>query len=151
MEDIFKNLRELTHSLSIGPAGDVLYIRALEKTLEMAAESAGLGFWIWNVKSNYLFLTWDWATELGHPRNLFKNHYDTWLNLVHPDDIDDAKKLLEEHVGSNGDSPYETIIRYKNFRNEYVYMRSFGEIAVRDTESQPLFVVGLVESLPEVI
>ncbi|MFN4325532.1 MAG: PAS domain S-box protein [Azonexus sp.] len=88
-----------------------------QERLEIAQSAAGVGFWGVDLDTGK---TW-WSTEAeklyGLPPNSFSGTQEAWLSCIHPDDVDDVKLKVQQHM-SAGDA----------FEIEYRIVRPDGEI-----------------------
>ncbi len=80
--------------LIIGTAQDITdrkyaeaALRASDQRWQFALESAGDGIWDWNAQTNAVFFSQQWKAMLGYADDEIENKFESWENLVHPDDI----------------------------------------------------------------
>lgn len=140
MSDNLSYLENLTESLLNRDVERIIYIRALEKMLKMSSD----GFWIWNIETGYLFLTWPWLSSLGYVDSDLEPHVSSWEKLCHPDDLKKAKGMLEKHFESKGKHRYDLPIRYRSKNGKWVTLRSYGSVTSWDSD-KPIMMVGIVE------
>lgn len=73
-------------------------LRQSRQRLAMAQQAAGAGVWDWDLESNIL----EWSPELfallGLDPEKNRATFETWRNIVHPDDRDIAEKQLEQAI-----------------------------------------------------
>ncbi len=95
--------------LIIGTAQDITdrklaeaALRASEQRWQFALESAGDGVWDWNIQENQLFFSRQWKAMLGYADEEIENRFESWENLVHPDDLsqchEDINKCLNQET-----------------------------------------------------
>ena len=135
-----ETLEKLTDNLISAEQEDRVWIRALEHFLSTSVE----GFWIWNIKTNYLYCNWTWFDQLGYQGTEFPRDVSTWVNLCHPDDYQKASEALQAHFSSRGRARYDLPIRYRSEGGQWVSMRSYGEVIVWD-EDDPIIMAGKVD------
>jgi len=84
-------------------------LTSLTQRLQLAASSAHLGIWDWNVKEN--IMVWDDRMfELyGITRDTFPNSIDAWMNGLHPEDRETA--ITECQAALKGDKEFDTEFR----------------------------------------
>lgn len=58
-----------------------------EERLRLAMDVAGIGSWDWDLKTGRVVWSGDQEKLFGIPRGTFRGNFDTFLNLVHPDDV----------------------------------------------------------------
>ncbi len=96
----------------------------LTQRLQLAASSAYLGIWDWNVKENTM--VWDDRMfELyGIKREAFPNSIDAWMNGLHPED---KKAAIEEcQAALNGEKEFDTEFRVLHPDGTVKYIRGKG-------------------------
>lgn len=111
--------------------------RRLESTLE--ATEAGL--WDWDIASGQQYSSPRWYTMLGYPETGFQNDFETFLTLVHPEDLPRVKLLLSQHFNSRS-SFYEAEFRMRRRDGKWVWILSRGRVTERDAQGRPLRMVG---------
>lgn len=108
--------------------------------MQLANDSAGIGVWEWDLKAGVLM--WDnWMYKLhGITESHFSGAYDAWINIVHPDDIENIKNQLEEAISGNGsyDPEFRVVHPDGNIRT----MKASAEI-LRDSHGEAIKVVGV--------
>jgi len=78
-------------------------LRLLTHRLSVATESAGIGVWDLDLKTNHL--VWDdrMYEMYGVSASDFGGAYETWQRSVHPDDLDRASREVSEAISSTRD------------------------------------------------
>lgn len=62
-------------------------VSEIEERLRLAMDVAGIGAWDWDLKTGRVIWSGDQEKLFGLPRDTFRGDFDTFLNLVHPDDV----------------------------------------------------------------
>ncbi|CBN55882.1 MULTISPECIES: response regulator [Kamptonema] len=119
----------------------------IEEAFKDSSERANLairansdGIWDWNIQTGEVFYSVRWKEMLGCDRHEISNTIEEWFNRVHPDDINDLRAALEDHLGK------KTI----NFVNESRMLSKDGSIvwvlargqALRNIAGEPVRMVG---------
>ena len=114
--------------------------------MQLANDSAGIGVWEWNLKSNELI--WDeWMYKLnGIKKDKFLDVYAAWENSVHPEDINDTKAKLETAINDTG--VYDTEFRIIRPDGEIRTIKASAEVA-RDDKGAPISVIGVNYDITE--
>ncbi len=111
-----------------------------EERFKLAMEGASDGLWDWNVETNEVYFSPRWKSMLGYKYSEIENNFDSWTNLIHPDDLQTAlqnidnfkKKLVKK---------FEIEFRMKhkdgNFLN--ILSRAFG---IRSKSGEVIRIVG---------
>ncbi|MHA2351054.1 MAG: PAS domain S-box protein, partial [Candidatus Thorarchaeota archaeon] len=69
-----------------------------------ALKGADLGVWDWNAVTNEYTFDERWAEIFGYELDELTPHLTTWVNMVHPDDLDAAEAKWNAHVA--GETPF---------------------------------------------
>ncbi|MFB6143040.1 MAG: PAS domain-containing protein [Halorientalis sp.] len=117
-------------------------LRKTKERLRMAIEGADLGVWDWYVEEGRVTFNERWAEMLGYSLDELEESYETWANLVHPDDLDDAEAALKRHVEGETDY-YRAEYRMRTKEGEWRWIRDLGRIFERDEGGTPLRAVGV--------
>jgi PAS domain S-box-containing protein len=116
-------------------------LRASEERLSLALRGADLGMWDWNITNGEVAFNERWAEILGYSLGEISPHVDTWMRLVHPDDLASVQTALHAHM--EGKTPfYETQHRLRAKNGEWVWVLDKGKVTERDSEGNPLRAVG---------
>jgi diguanylate cyclase len=135
---------------------DVTLRRRAEQ--ELAAEHERLahiidgthfGTWEWHVPSGELRINARWATMLGwEPGELAPCSAQTWLERVHPDDLDRAQRALEAHLAGR-DARYRVELRMAHRLGHWVWVLTRGKVLGRTENGEPLWMYGTHTDISE--
>lgn len=96
-----------------------------EERYVLAAEGCRDGIWDWDIKQNSVFYSEHWLAMLGLSGQSLSNTLDDWLDRVHPEDIADLKRSLDDHLCRRcADFRCEYRIRQAN--GDYLWVLSRG-------------------------
>ena len=114
--------------------------------MKLANDSAEIGVWEWNLKTNEL--VWDqWMYHLyGVSENDFSGAYEAWESSVHPEDIDAAKLKLQEAIDGTG--TYDPEFRVVRPDGQVRTMKASADV-LRDEQGRPTKVIGVNYDLTE--
>ena len=98
------------------------------------------GIWDWDLTDNSLYLSPRWKEMLGYDDSDLPNEFDTWLNLIHPDDFSQAVKSVEDFLKST-ETFYESIHRLKQKNGQWTWILDRG-VAIRNKEDKALRLYG---------
>ena len=131
----------------IGTHTDITPLKELQETLDLKTkmfdaliEHTMDGFWSWEVGTDNDEISDRWYKTLGYEPGEFPNSYQTWIKLLHPDDVEEAEMALHTHI-NNPQKPYECISRYKCKDGSYKYILDQG-YAIRDIDGSATYMVG---------
>jgi PAS domain S-box-containing protein len=91
-------------------------LRESEQRLTLAFAAAQEGVWDWNVETGTVVYSPRWCEMLGYAEHEIEPNIETWSRLLHPDDRERAREVVEG--ATNGDRDYEVEfrLRHKNGR-----------------------------------
>lgn len=120
-------------SLVISTIRDITTQRELEQKvhdekerLNLAIKSSGIGVWDWNIVENEVRWTDQMYEIYGVDRDVTDLRYLDWESRVHPDDLSEVKKLLDEVLLGMGD--YDTHFRVVRESGEIRHIRGVAKV-----------------------
>lgn len=117
-----------------------------QRMLEQAMEMAGLGVWSWSIPEDEV----RWSRTLyeiyGLEREAFTASYEAYLALVHPDDRERVRSVIEETVTSG--TRFEQEERIVRPDGEERILSTRGEVK-RDEDGRPVRLVGICQDVTE--
>ncbi|HHV97964.1 MAG TPA: PAS domain-containing protein [Clostridiaceae bacterium] len=116
-----------------------------EKKCKLALEGGQFGVWELNIKNRKLFHLNNWKKNLGYEENDLDDALDTWLSLIHPDDIPEVYNTYNKHCKYREEYVVEYRIKCKN--NSYKWIRSKGRIIEWDEDGESLRMIGTHEDI----
>jgi two-component system cell cycle sensor histidine kinase/response regulator CckA len=121
-------------------------LRQSEASLSEAQRIAHLGNWNWDIVHDRLF----WSEEIfrifGRSPDLFDGKYNTFFNLVHPDDRELVQKTVDEALA--GGKHYNLKHRVVWPRGAVRVVHAQGEVLF-DPAQKPIRMVGTVQDITE--
>ncbi|MBS3778025.1 MAG: PAS domain-containing protein, partial [Candidatus Thermoplasmatota archaeon] len=117
-----------------------------KKRLEIATDSAGIGVWDLEVKTNVL--TWDkWMYRIyGVNESSFQEAFDAWQNGVHPDDLSRVTKEVE--MAQKGEKDFDTKFRIVRPTGEVRYVKA-NAIVIHNERGEPIRMTGINYDITE--
>lgn len=119
------------------------------KTYKIALDSINDGVWEWDLETNNAFFSDKYYTMLGYTPGEFELSFKSWEKLVHPDDVEEAKRIIQLHF-ENKQEAYEIEFRMKTKSGDYKWILGRGKVYERDDEDKPLKVVGTHVDISEI-
>jgi diguanylate cyclase (GGDEF)-like protein/PAS domain S-box-containing protein len=117
-------------------------LKEVKERLELAVEGGNIGVWDWNVEEEFIHYNKYWAQMLGYKVSELGNGLSTWLNLVHPDDKDQALEDLQNHLQGKS-KQYFNEHRLKTKSGAWKWIRDIGKVTERDEEGSAKRIVGI--------
>ena len=126
-----------------GASGEPVHLRRPtldDERLRLALEAGAMGTWAWDVASAKV--TWDEAMEAryGLAPGTFPGTFDAFLRLVHPNDVDAARRRIEAALHAGEDLRYEHRVVWPN--GEVHWLEGRGRV-ILDAEGAPVAMVGI--------
>ena len=116
-------------------------LRESEERLSLTLESAGLGLWDQNFKTNKIIRNERWAEMLGYELKDIESNIECWKNLIHPDDINQVEDVIKDHeLGKTESIKIEH--RMKTKTGDWKWILNWGKIIDRDKDGSPIRALG---------
>jgi PAS domain S-box-containing protein len=117
-------------------------LRESEEKLNLAIEGSGAGLWDWRVRSGEMVINDRWADILGYtPEEIQPLTFDRVSTLIHPDDLQRYRELLDRHFAGE-DIGYECEIRVLHKDGHWVWVQERGKVTERNPEGEPVRMTG---------
>jgi PAS domain S-box-containing protein len=128
------------HPCDEAPAEVRRTLRAPVDRLSLVMQATNDGIWDWNIRTNTVYYSPRWKQMLGYEDEELPNHFDTWQNLIHPEDVARAQAELDAYLaGETKHFELEYRLRHKDGAYRWVLARG---VLIRDVEGEPCRAVG---------
>ncbi len=137
-------LRQRTEELDIAR-------NALAETAErlhLALEGTNDGLWDWNIQTNMVYFSPRWEAMLGRAPNELTQNFETWMQLLHPDDKPKVLAALQAHF-SDANRVYEQEFRMRHTNGTWVWVKGRGRVAEYTAAGLPLRMLGTHTDITE--
>jgi PAS domain S-box-containing protein len=112
-----------------------------ERRWKFALEGSGDGIWEYNFKTDKIFYSLQYKAMLGYTDEEFANEPDTWITLVHPDDVAKVTYVDDDYRASITEShSMEYRIRCKD--GSYKWVLDRGQVISRNEDGSPEIIIG---------
>ncbi|MBO6506414.1 MAG: BLUF domain-containing protein [Kordiimonadaceae bacterium] len=119
-----------------------------KRRLEAALAGGELALYDWEIGTTNVVTNERWLTMLGlNPRD-HRPSFSLWQELVHPDDLPAAESALTDYL-SGKSSTYDVTVRMTCQGGEQKFVRCRGQICERDTDGNPVRLVGTHQDITE--
>lgn len=139
----------------IGVARDITERREREQEfqemterLNLALEGAELGVWDWNPKTNDVTFDERWTGMLGYTTDELEPSYQSWADLVHPDDLDRAERELGKLTSGETDV-YECEFRMRTKSGDWRWIRDVGKVFEWNDDGEAVRAVGIHQDITD--
>ena len=123
-------------------------LRVSEDRLKLALEASNSGIWEFNpLTFTNAHYNDTWFTMLGYEPDEFPHTTETWVKLLHPEDVEETQKKLQHHI--EGMSEYSCDFRMKAKSNDYRWIHADGKIILWDNDGHPQRMIGIHTDITE--
>ncbi len=115
----------------------------LKKTKELfgfVLDATQEGIWDYNVKTNETFYSDKWYTMLGYKPKELPQKENSFLKLLHPEDLEKFKKSMKHY--ENSKKEFSIDCRVKSKSGKWLWICSKGKTVKRDKNGNPERIVG---------
>lgn len=112
------------------------------RRLAMIIDGTAAGTWEWNVQTGQMRVNARWAEIVGYRlEELQPICQETFLKLVHPDDIALSDAALEDHFAGRSDN-YACLLRMRHRNGQWIWIQDRGRVFEWDGQGRPLWMAG---------
>ncbi len=79
-------------------------LRISEERLNLAMNGTSDGLWDWDLARDTVFYSERWKGILGYDEDEFGNSHEDWFSHVHPDELDQLKATIDDHLSGKTDN-----------------------------------------------
>lgn len=117
-------------------------LRESEKRLQLAFDAANDGLWDFNPKTKEIFyFSPRWFQMLGYEPDEFPQTYETWSQLLHPEERVTVENLVWDFINNKKDA-FTVEFRMRNKDGHYQWILSRGDVVEFDETGFPTRMVG---------
>ena len=116
----------------------------LKRTLDATSD----GIWTWNFKTNALYFSPKYYTILGYEPDAFTADFENWVELIHPEDRNNALAAAKEYLKTKPDS-YENEFRLRTKQGDYRWIRTRAHVVKRDENGEAVYMIGNHEDITD--
>jgi len=89
--------------------------------INTAVKGTQSGTWSWNIETGEVYFSPEWKLMLGYVDDEIMNNFESWKELLHPDDLGNAEKYIEEFLqGKRSTFSLEFRLKQKNGQYKWV-------------------------------
>ena len=117
-------------------------LRESEARMQSVIKATQAGLWDWNFENNKLNVNSRWFEMIGYNENEFDSiTFQTWKDLLHPDDFTTASQIIETHINTQSDL-YECDVRMKHKNGEWIWVHTRGSVVEYNSSGRPIRMAG---------
>ncbi|WP_019962327.1 PAS domain-containing protein [Woodsholea maritima] len=120
---------------------------ALSETQEryiLASESASVGLWDWNVRTNHFFWSSVFQAMVGLKNDRTHTDFVEFETRLHEEDREGVIRAISEHLDDR--VPFDVTFRIRHDLGHYIWVRTRGQ-ARWDEQGQPIRMAGSVDNM----
>ena len=137
-------LRDISESKAAGEE-----LRKQKERQAAIIEGANVGTWEWNVQTGECIFNERWADIIGYKlEELAPLSVNTWIERVHPDDLNVSNEKLEHHFRGELEY-YDCECRMKHREGHWVWVLDRGKVISRTDGGEPLWMFGTHTDITE--
>ena len=139
--------KKRSHQVVSANSNTVKALRESQKRLSLALNSAHMGIWDWNIKSNSLWLSDTVHKIFGTSKKTFDGTIESLRNLTHEED----QKMVSEEIKKcfETDKKYFVQHRIKKANGEVRWIEAVGKV-FRDRKGKVVRMMGSVQDITEI-
>ncbi|MCP4645880.1 MAG: transporter substrate-binding domain-containing protein [bacterium] len=116
-------------------------LRESEGRFSRAMDGASEGLWDWDLRTGEVYFSPHWKAMLGYRDDEIGGSYEEWERLLHPDDLDDARRIVDAYVKGQSDKlEFEFRMHHKD--GHWVDILSRGGVDERGPDGTALRMTG---------
>lgn len=116
-------------------------LKKTQERVELALRGADLGMWDWNIHTNELVYNYRWAEMLGYEASDIKPNFDSWMNMIHYEDLPSVKNEIELHLNDRTHF-FESEFRMQNKSKNWQWILSRGKVVEWTDDCKPSRLAG---------
>jgi PAS domain S-box-containing protein len=115
-------------------------IKKSDERLTLALDSVRDAVWDWRVDTGEVFFSSRWFAMLGYGSHELPQKFETWQELLHPDDRDTAEREVFEHLQSG--EPFEIEFRMRTKDDQWRWILGRGKMVEQDASGKSIRMLG---------
>ncbi len=125
----------------IGTHTNITERKRTEERLALALLATNDGLWDWNFKTGTAYFSPRYYAMIGYEPDDFPPSYDSWRNLVHPDDLEETEKAINNTIEA-AEGGFEIEYRFRAKSGEWRWILGRGKVVERDENGKPQRIIG---------
>ncbi len=121
-------------------------------TIEHLTETIAItdiGVFIWNLSTDHVIYSKEWAHIVGYELNELDDHLSTWERMVLPEDLPLAEAALNNYLSGKVDA-YEVEFRMVKKDGSLIWGHDKGKITEYDEQGKPLILCGVLQDITSI-
>ena len=115
-------------------------LRESEARLRLSVQSANIGLWDWNLKTNTVYFSPEWKRQIGCRDDEISNLFEEWQRRVHPDDLEPMLQKVRDYVAAP-QGRHEVEFRFQHKDGSYRWIYAIADM-LRAADGTPVRMLG---------
>ena len=115
-------------------------LRVSEERLRVALDGTADGIWDWDLQTGQVYYSPRYYTMVGYEPDEFPAVYESWRQLVHPDDLEASEMALQHAIETH--SSFAIEFRFKAKNGEWRWILGRGKVAESDKTGKAVRMAG---------
>jgi PAS domain S-box-containing protein len=115
-------------------------LKKSDERLKLALDSVSDAIWDWRVDTGEVYFSSRWYTMLGYAPYELPQEFETWRNLLHPDDLPDSESIVFSHLEMA--EPFELEFRMRTKDNQWRWILARGKTVEKDEQGKAVRMLG---------
>jgi|GEM_PF-2326730 PAS domain S-box-containing protein len=138
---VTRNVNEVVKS-------ELASLKKSENELLVALNTANLGFWEWNTKTDHMQFNQNFYAMLGYSPGDLKPTTASFVEHIHPDDRYIVAEKMQSSIRELKN--FELNFRMRNVEDRFRWMLCRGKIATIDSKNEAVRVIGILLDIHEI-
>lgn len=111
-----------------------------EERLQLALDASSIALWDFYPITGDVYFSPSWFTLLGYESDEFPQTYETWRDLLHPEDVENAEGAVLDHIQSG--LPLRIEFRMKTKDGSWKWILSRGQVVEKNASGHAVRMTG---------
>lgn len=121
-------------------------LRESEERYALALQGSNDGHWDWSLDTGYCYFSPRWKELLGYDVHEMENRHDSFVERIHPDDLQEVNAAVQAHVIHR--APYHVEVRLRHKSGAYRWFRCRGQ-AMWNAKGAAMRMAGVLTDITE--
>ena len=118
-------------------------VRIRQERLVVALEATNTGLWEWDPTTREMYFSPTYFTMLGWEPDEFPANQETWMSMVHPDDLPETYAFFHDIANTPNDIAFSHEYRLRTKQGSWRWLLVRGKIVRRDEQGRVCRVAGV--------
>ncbi|MBL1276332.1 MAG: diguanylate cyclase [Ectothiorhodospiraceae bacterium] len=119
----------------------------LQQRHDMLLNAAAEGFWDWDLTTGEMFFSYRWLEMLGYGKNEFTPSFNSWVDLIHPDDLGLYLELWTDYMDGTAQQ-FRVEYRMRAKTGDYHWVSARG-VSVSHQGDEPVYLAGSLNDITD--